>query len=1788
MKSASKMRQGAQSTNSERCVCGNVSREFAASVTNLYRWSNARLNTHKAERQDAKMSASLMKMASHAIPYAIANATTRRGASIFSRLFPAALILLLSLSATSAWAQVGSAISGQFVTPTGTPASNARVTVCPYTATGLPCSPQATIYSDPALTLPLSQPYGLDQFGNLNVWVTAGSYIVQIQVNLTISYSYVVTAGGSGGGGGGGITSIGASSPVVVTPSPITNTGTVSCPLCIFGSGITNFYALFSGAQQVSTGGLSDVAGIVNSSEPVAINSTGQSAIFFGIQNAAIADVPGNYLGLFGPTAGTPAYGLQVAPVAPPSEGQQLLYHAATLINGAFQAIPFWATPGGGGSGCIVGASGFAQFSNGTGCVSEFIDYGVTQAQTLTLSVPGGDSNRIELDAPEITGTSTGGGIDINAGNVKSLGPGGEGSVWIYGNDEDFGWVLLSYGAGKIIAGEVDECAPGTNPGVCDSTAGQIDINIDGTENFTGNSGGINVSQNGGGIENEGFSLNGYNANSASTVNLSFDPTVQDVDATSGAVTVNLPLASRDDGETYFIKKIDSSGNAVTVTANSGDLIDGAATYPLATQYDWVMLVSTGSHAWDVYSAQGSGGGGGSGTVTSFSTGSWPSWLVPSVANPTTTPTLSVTSSLTLANVAAGASPTGLFDFSGATAFKVPTHAGATAAAPGELIYDSTNGNMHTNYVGTDLIVAGFPSASLPTSGHCAEFIEIGAWWEIADAGAACGGGGGSGTVNSGTSGQVAFYASTGTAVSGETHVTTAQLGSGTAAAGSYVDGASGAWTVLPFKSLTTTGTSGAATLTSGVLNVPQYTGGGASYTNVVASSTADTTVAAINAKCTGGQTYWASVPISIATGGTIASGCNVMFVIGGVWTIAGGQTVTFANPIQENDGPSSHFTGSGVVSLPAQDARPEWFGAVGYTTETTATTGGSCTTNSTSAIQSTITAMTTGQVLLQPLVYCVNSALSIGKSAVGIHGSQYGFQAQGGYTEALAGGSMIITTSASADIVDAAGADSTHLLQWNKFDYFSLTRGVTPSGTATGLSLSFVAGATVDHVIVADSMRGFYCQFCPANGSGIIQNSGVWWDFNGISESGLTMYGFYLDGSSFAENSIRLQNLIEDNGNGATSNTTYGIYEIGALNDVKITDNETENLSYGMYADHTVDGSISSSDISWINPLMNDCVVSCLYVTGLDLNGDPSMKIIGAWTSTSGSGTPHNVDIINSGGVQVIGGHFTQHDFTNATIGINISGGRNNSLIGNWLNNTSDGCMITISGSNDNLVTGNHIHIENGAFAATVVDVCLTGSSSLNAFSGNLLDGFALQGMNFGGSTANNTLDNTNNIDPTNIATPIVDTGTNNRNLSVNALTANSMIDLGLTASTSPICPNGAGGAFTTVGCSGGGGGSAFSAITSGTNTSAAMVVGSGSSLTVSGSGTNNATSIGGVAVTGTPSVGFVPTATSGSAATWQAASGGGGGGGTSGWSGAPISLLVSATQYVPWVGGGSTSTTESLVQNKAPAAFSIANLQLSLSASLGTGTTLAVTLRDGGASEALTCTTASGGTTCTDTTHTFSVAQGDLLDFVITATGTVTAATPEIILSYTIGVPATSAGGGSTESHTAIGSAELDFTTCIAGGTDNNYTVYVTNLIPGTSGAAPLLEFSTNGGSTWDTSSVYSWAQGNVQVGGGTTGNNTAASVGGILLFGVNNTSGPSATGVSLSGTMTLQNPGGGQAIKTVGLHDGTANYGASSYAFYMSGMYANSSPVNAFRIVYSTGNITSGTVACYAVPN
>jgi hypothetical protein len=65
--------------------------------------------------------------------------------------------------------------------------------------------------------------------------------------------------------------------------------------------------------------------------------------------------------------------------------------------------------------------------------------------------------------------------------------------------------------------------------------------------------------------------------------------------ATSGAITVNLPTASSTTGRIYVIKKIDSSANAVTIDGSGAETIDGATTVSLSAQWNYRSIQSNGT-----------------------------------------------------------------------------------------------------------------------------------------------------------------------------------------------------------------------------------------------------------------------------------------------------------------------------------------------------------------------------------------------------------------------------------------------------------------------------------------------------------------------------------------------------------------------------------------------------------------------------------------------------------------------------------------------------------------------------------------------------------------------------------------------------------------------------------------------------------------------------------------------------------------------------------------------------------------------------------------------------------------------------------------------------------------------------------------------------------------------------------------------------------------------------------------------------------------------------------------
>ena len=84
------------------------------------------------------------------------------------------------------------------------------------------------------------------------------------------------------------------------------------------------------------------------------------------------------------------------------------------------------------------------------------------------------------------------------------------------------------------------------------------------------------------------------------TNSVSFNAGIKQVilaDATPNNVAVNLPAAGLSKDLIYLVKKIDATVNTVTLQADGAELIDGANTQVLTTQYEMVFVICDGT-AW--------------------------------------------------------------------------------------------------------------------------------------------------------------------------------------------------------------------------------------------------------------------------------------------------------------------------------------------------------------------------------------------------------------------------------------------------------------------------------------------------------------------------------------------------------------------------------------------------------------------------------------------------------------------------------------------------------------------------------------------------------------------------------------------------------------------------------------------------------------------------------------------------------------------------------------------------------------------------------------------------------------------------------------------------------------------------------------------------------------------------------------------------------------------------------------------------------------------------------------
>ncbi len=187
----------------------------------------------------------------------------------------------------------------------------------------------------------------------------------------------------------------------------------------------------------------------------------------------------------------------------------------------------------------------------------------------------------------------------------------------------------------------------------------------------------------------------------------------------------------------------------------------------------------------------------------------------------------------------------------------------------------------------------------------------------------------------------------------------------------------------------------------------------------------------------------------------------------------------------------------------------------------------------------------------------------------------------------------------------------------------------------------------------------------------------------------------------------------------------------------------------------------------------------------------------------------------------------------------------------------------------------------------------------------------------------------------------------------------------------------------------------------------------------------------------------------------------------------------------------------------------------------------------------------------------------------------------------TQTLGLKWAPGGGGSgsysiAESHTAtVGTTtELDFVSWYDSSCDL-YEIYFEDIVPSTTGLTISIEFSTNGGTSYDTSTNYSWSHFVRSYLGSTVGGNV-----GQTSFQFFPYSGRTmVTGsYTLAGKINMYDPGGTNYKNLTGAMLGNDSANASAaQRLDVDCWYTNTAAVNAFRVIISGGTF-GGTVRVY----
>lgn len=497
----------------------------------------------------------------------------------------------------------------------------------------------------------------------------------------------------------------------------------------------------------------------------------------------------------------------------------------------------------------------------------------------------------------------------------------------------------------------------------------------------------------------------------------------------------------------------------------------------------------------------------------------------------------------------------------------------------------------------------------------------------------------------------------------------------------------------------------------------------------------------------------------TLAANQTFPTNCAFNFTQEGVWTVGGAFTLTLGPSIVAS--PSLHFAGAATISGLSGSARPEWWGAVPYSSVAAAAAGP----NDVAKAQLVFTALTGGGYMELQCSYYHIGGLVISQSLRGVLGDcPAGFDQSGvGITSPPA--ATIVSSSASETILAATGTPSVPL-QYIAMKNFALQRSVLPTGSARGLSLESLDIPVIEGVSSADSRDLVYAHFAGNNGL-MDKITGVW---------GLSV----VSGASYTTGSVHMFNFDSADGLGEHTITVTNSTSVCALipsvvstgllasgldiSDMLIQDLRTGSCSYGIDLESPGTTSSLAQDIKITDSVLNASTISAIKINNVlgsaNLAGT-DIQVTGT-DLQSANGTSCVVDIENSRGIVFSGGN---HFF--AEIPTCINGSKDIGISGNVFNFGALFSVPVISGVGSSTVsiTGNTFisdatSIIPGAAAISLASTSVNWSISGNTFSNQFINAILCDG------TSGTNVVGSNAYDPL-ITTPV--SGCGNSSLFLN-----------------------------------------------------------------------------------------------------------------------------------------------------------------------------------------------------------------------------------------------------------------------------------------------------------------------------------------------------------------------------------------------------------------------------------